>query len=120
MYVYIDSRNNKIDSLNPNQLPARDGFIELVVEDSEVTLTNYLQYLVYEDGKIVRHEHTEEEFQALTEEYKANPSHYPMKRKLEYPPIEDFADAWVKQDETALEEYRQKCLAVKAKYPKPL
>ena len=41
-------------------------------------------------------------------------------RKREYPPIEDFADAWVKQDEAALEEYRQKCLAVKAKYPKPL
>jgi hypothetical protein len=41
-------------------------------------------------------------------------------RKLEYPPIEDFADAWVKQDEVALEEYRQNCLAVKAKYPKPI
>jgi len=40
-------------------------------------------------------------------------------RKKEYPPIEDFADAWVKQDESALEEYRQRCLAVKVKYPKP-
>ena len=40
-------------------------------------------------------------------------------RKHAYPPIEDFADAWVKQDEAALEEYRQKCLAVKAAYPKP-
>lgn len=40
-------------------------------------------------------------------------------RKREYPPIVDFADAWVKQDDAALEEYRQKCLAVKAKYPKP-
>lgn len=40
-------------------------------------------------------------------------------RKREYPPIADFADAWVKQDDEALEEYRQKCLAVKAKYPKP-
>jgi len=42
-----------------------------------------------------------------------------MNRKYAYPPIEDFADAWVKQDEDALEEYRQKCLAVKAAYPKP-
>ena len=40
-------------------------------------------------------------------------------RKYAYPPIEDFADAWVKQDEDALEEYRQKCLAVKADNPKP-
>jgi len=42
-----------------------------------------------------------------------------QRRILEYPPLTDFADAWVKQDETALEEYRQACLAVKAKYPKP-
>ena len=41
-------------------------------------------------------------------------------RKTEYPPMEDFLDAWVKEDEVALEEYSQKCLAVKAKYPKPL
>lgn len=40
-------------------------------------------------------------------------------RRRAYPPIEDFADAWVKQDEAALEEYRQKCLDVKATYPKP-
>lgn len=42
-----------------------------------------------------------------------------IQRIREYPPISDFADAWVKQDEVALEEYRQACLAVKAKYPKP-
>lgn len=40
-------------------------------------------------------------------------------RKSVYPPIEDFADAWVKQDDKALEEYRQKCLAVKEQFPKP-
>jgi len=43
---------------------------------------------------------------------------YQRSRSSEYPPLEDFADAWVKNDEQALEEYRQKCLAVKAKYPK--
>lgn len=42
------------------------------------------------------------------------------KRQSEYPPLEDFADAWIKNDESALEEYRQKCLSVKIKYPKPL
>lgn len=40
-------------------------------------------------------------------------------RKSEYPPIEDFVDAWVKNDDIGLEEYRNKCLSVKAKYPKP-
>lgn len=45
---------------------------------------------------------------------------YAEKRASEYPPITDYADAWVKNDEVALEAYRQACLAVKAKYPKPV
>lgn len=45
---------------------------------------------------------------------------YVTQRANEYPSIRDFADAWVKNDSDALETYRQACLAVKAKYPKPL
>jgi len=41
------------------------------------------------------------------------------KRIYSYPDMGDFIDAYVKGDQTAIEEYRQKCLAVKAKYPKP-
>ena len=44
---------------------------------------------------------------------------YVERRYAEYPPITDFADAWVKNDAVALEAYRQQCLAVKAKHPKP-
>ena len=44
---------------------------------------------------------------------------YIMQRSVAYPNLAVFADAWVKNDQAALEEYRQKCLAVKAKYPKP-
>lgn len=44
---------------------------------------------------------------------------YYRQRLYSYPEIGAFLDAWVKGDETALEEYRQACLAVKAKYPKP-
>lgn len=40
-------------------------------------------------------------------------------RRLEYPPMEDYLDAIVKNDTVALNEYIQKCLAVKNKYPKP-
>jgi hypothetical protein len=43
---------------------------------------------------------------------------YSIKRSAEYPPLADFTDAWVKNDQTALDAYRSKCLAVKAKYPK--
>lgn len=41
------------------------------------------------------------------------------KRLYSYPEVGEFLDAWVKNDTAALEEYRQKCLAVKAQFPKP-
>lgn len=44
-----------------------------------------------------------------------------IKRKGEYPPLEDFADAMYwnsKGDDTKLTEYYAACDAVKAKYPK--
>jgi hypothetical protein len=44
---------------------------------------------------------------------------YYRKRINSYPELGEFVDAWVKGDEQALEEYKQKCLEVKAKYPKP-
>ena len=43
---------------------------------------------------------------------------YAELRAKEYPKLEDFADAWVKDDTDGMEAYRQSCLAVKAKYPK--
>ena len=44
---------------------------------------------------------------------------YYRKRLYSYPDMGDFVDAYIKNDEKAMEEYRQKCLEVKAKYPKP-
>jgi hypothetical protein len=44
---------------------------------------------------------------------------YVRQRVYDYPSFGEFADAWVKGDEAAMEEYRQACLAVKVKYPKP-
>ena len=44
---------------------------------------------------------------------------YVRQRIMSYPELGEFVDAWVKNDQEALEEYRQKCLDVKAKYPKP-
>lgn len=44
---------------------------------------------------------------------------YQRDRKQEYPPIEDYIDGVVKSDQDQIDEYIQKCLAVKAKYPKP-
>ena len=44
---------------------------------------------------------------------------YYRKRIYTYPEPGEFLDAWVKQDEAALEEYRRRCLEIKAMYPKP-
>ena len=71
--------------------------------------------LSYVDGEIIKEP---EDLEFLRQEYEKVA--YVDKRRNEYPPMQEFADAWVKQDETALEEYRKKCLAVKVKYPKPL
>lgn len=42
------------------------------------------------------------------------------KRKAEYPPYEDYLDAVVKGDEQQKQEYIDKCLEIKNKYPKPI
>lgn len=44
---------------------------------------------------------------------------YQRDRKQEYPPIEDYIDGVVKGDQDQIDEYIQKCLEVKSKYPKP-
>ena len=59
----------------------------------------------------------EEKRAELISEY--NALNYQRRRKLEYPPITDYLDAVVKGDQDQIDEYIQKCLAVKTKYPKP-
>ena len=44
---------------------------------------------------------------------------YQRDRRHEYPPIEDYIDGVVKGDQAQIDAYIEKCLAVKAKYPKP-
>lgn len=51
---------------------------------------------------------------------KVKASLYKELRTAEYPPMEDYLDAIVKSDTEAEEEYKRKCLEVKAKYPKEL
>ena len=44
---------------------------------------------------------------------------YKSKRQAEYPPMTDYLDAIVKNDQQAIDEYIATCKMVKAKYPKP-
>jgi hypothetical protein len=67
------------------------------------------------------------DYEALIAEVEANQKPIPPApvipytelRAATYPPVADYLDAWVKNDNAALEKYRADCLAVKAKYPKP-
>ena len=43
---------------------------------------------------------------------------YKEKRKAEYPPIVDYLDGIVKDDQAQIDKYIADCLAVKEKYPK--
>lgn len=43
---------------------------------------------------------------------------YAKLREAEYPSWKEFADAYVKNDEVGMQAYKDKCIAVKAKYPK--
>lgn len=43
---------------------------------------------------------------------------YAQKRVAEYPPITDYIDGIVKNDQQQIAKYISDCLAVKAKYPK--
>ena len=63
---------------------------------------------------------TEEEIQAEIERLQAdyNAKEYQRKRASEYPPITNYLDGIVKGDTTQVQEYIDKCLAIKAKYPK--
>lgn len=45
---------------------------------------------------------------------------YQRNRAAEYPPITDYIDGVVKGDQAQVQAYIDACLAVKAKYPKPM
>jgi hypothetical protein len=96
MKHYKDS-NNKLFGFEDNQnVPA--GLVEITKLEAELL------------GK--------QNFEAQKETEIASMD-YVRQRLTAYPELGAFVDAWVKNDEAALEEYRQDCLAVKAKYPKP-
>jgi hypothetical protein len=57
------------------------------------------------------------EVQRLQSEYDV--LEYQRLRALEYPPMADYLDGIVKNDQDQIQAYIDACLAVKEKYPKP-
>jgi len=47
-----------------------------------------------------------------------DPEAYIAKRASEYPPVTDYLDAIVKNDQAQIDKYIADCLAVKARHPK--
>lgn len=60
---------------------------------------------------------TDEEAEALRP--KPPEPTYADLRRAEYPPLVDLIDGMVKDDAAQIQAYKDACLAVKAKYPKP-
>lgn len=58
------------------------------------------------------------EINRLQSEY--NSKEYQRNRSLEYPPMSDYLDGIVKNDQAQIDKYIADCQAVKAKYPKGL
>lgn len=96
MKHYKDS-NNKLFGIEEGQ-PVPEGLVEISkVEADRIGKQNFEKLRAEEIAKM----------------------DYVRQRLTAYPELGEFVDAWVKNDTEALEEYRQKCLDVKAKYPKP-
>ena len=64
----------------------------------------------------VSDEQIAQELTRLQQQYEAD--EYARKRAAEYPPITDYLDGVVKNDQAQIDKYIADCLAVKAKYPK--
>lgn len=65
--------------------------------------------ITIEEAEQLKISTTQAEFNALS---------YAEKRALEYPDFREYLDGVVKGDQTQIDDYVQKCLTVKAKYPK--
>ena len=61
-----------------------------------------------------------EEAQWLVEKAERAKKEYQRKRSDEYPPMADYLDGIVKNNHAQVQAYIDACLAVKAKYPKPM
>ena len=78
----------------------------------------WLEKPVWEGGqKKPAKEEVEAEISRLQQEWEN--TEYQRLRAPEYPDVKEYLDGIVKGDQAQIQAYIDKCLAVKAKYPKP-
>lgn len=96
MKYYKDPNTNEIYAYEA------DGSQDEYIKEELIPITN-------EEADEIRVSNIQNSFNALT---------YAEKRAMEYPDFREYLDGVVKGDQAQIDEYVQKCLAVKAKYPK--
>lgn len=102
--------SDAIHSLIPNA--------QFVITNDSYTQIEWLEPPEEEGGQSKpTQEEVEAEVQRLQELY--DKTEYQRLRAPEYPDFRDYLDGIVKGDQEQIQDYINKCLAVKAKYPKP-
>jgi len=71
----------------------------------------------WKNGPSLSKEQVENELERLQNEERSK--EYQRLREFEYPDFREYLDAVVKGDQEQIQQYIQKCLDVKVKYPKP-
>ena len=95
-----------------------DAIVKLK-SDAEVSVTSKnINTLVWHDGNPtnITNKQITDKLAELNADYDSK--EYQRKRKAEYPPMADYLDAIVKDDDTQKQKYINDCKAVKEKYPK--
>jgi uncharacterized protein (UPF0297 family) len=99
-----------------------DSNIHSVIPTPNVEVTDEQWQVALDNGhnKVNQDGSTEVfDFRSEEEIAEAEANEYKVLRQAEYPSIEDYVDGIVKGDDAQVQEYIDKCLEVKAKYPKP-
>jgi hypothetical protein len=96
--------------LNSTAVP----FEDVILEKGETTFV-----VVKWNTEKLGNQPSQQELQDIFDEFSLYYSDYAINRRMEYPPVADYIDGVVKGDQAQIQDYIDKCLAVKQKYPKP-
>jgi hypothetical protein len=111
-YLYVNQAEDRVVSINKKSVPEviTSDCVEYIVNDS----FDLTKEMTDEEGNSI----SLEGFLTATEFLERYNADYISQRTGAYPPIEDYLDAIVKNDTTAIEKYKSDCLAVKTRFPK--
>jgi hypothetical protein len=113
MKLFFRKDNGNLHLIANNGHPDDDVFECIIVPDD----LNITKLHTFDDGVTIPVEINRDELNDRLSAYFSS-ENYISARKYEYPPITDYIDGIVKGDEEQVQAYIDKCLEIKAKYPK--